>query len=383
MPSHRLAIALLSALVASCGQMPTTGPTTVAVEETDNARIPSGVVQLVDIDENIARRLAQQQIQPLFSDSLGDSAPPAQLIGPGDSLEVVIWETPPATLFGTSNIDPRVMTTSSPITLPPQMVDRDGYISVPFAGRVRAAGLTPVATAGAVKDALKGKANQPQVVVRVQQNASSTVAVVGEVNVNVRMPLTAAGERVLDALAAAGGVRQPLTKVALQITRGAESRALPLEQIVRDPRQNVHLHPGDVVAALFQPQSFVSLGATGRQDEVPFEAQGISLAQALGRIGGLTDNRSDPHGVFVFRFERQSAIEWPRQPVVATPDGMVPVVYRLDMARPASFFAMQSFPIHHKDIVFVSNAPLADLQKFLNLVFSISYPVLNTYRSLN
>jgi polysaccharide export outer membrane protein len=208
------------------------------------------------------------------------------------------------------------------------------------------------------------------------------VTVVGEVATNVRLPLTAGGERLLDALAAAGGVRQPVSKMSLQITRAGQYQTLPLDLIIRDPQQNITLRPGDVVTALFQPLSFTSLGATGRQDEVPFEAQGISLAQAIGRIGGLSDNRSDPRGVFIFRFEPRAVLDWPQQPVATTPDGMVPVVYRLDLSDPRSFFAMQSFPMHHRDIVYVTNAPIAELQKFLNVVFSITYPVLNAINVL-
>ena len=142
------------------------------------------------------------------------------------------------------------------------------------------------------------------------------------------------------ALAAAGGVRQPVSKVALQLTRGAKFQSMPLEAVIRDPRQNIALKPGDVVTALFQPLSFTALGATGRQDEVPFEAQGISLAQALGRIGGLIDSRSDVRGIFIFRFEPRDNLDWPRQPVATTPDGNVPVVYQLDLSDPRSFFAM-------------------------------------------
>lgn len=346
------------------------------------AQPETGVLQLVDIDEAVVRQLLEKQKLSLFSETFGNQPPAAQLIGPGDAVEVTIWETPPAALFGLPSADPRITMTSSPAPLPSQMVDREGMISVPFAGRIKAAGQTPAAVSAAIVQALKGKANQPQVLVRVMQNVSSTVTVVGDVANNVRMPLSAGGERLLDALAAAGGVRQPVSKVSLQVTRGTQFHTLPLDVIIRDPQQNIALHPGDVVTALFQPLSFTSLGATGRQDEVPFEAQGISLAQAVGRIGGLSDNRSDPRGVFIFRFEPRTALEWPRQPVATTPDGMVPVVYRLDMSDPRSFFAMQSFPMHNRDIVYVSNAPIAELQKFLNVVFSITYPVLTAINVL-
>ena len=132
-----------------------------------------------------------------------------------------------------------------------------------------------------------------------------------------------------------------------------------------------------MVTALFQPLSFTALGATGRNEEVNFEAQGISLAQALARAGGILDSRSDAQGVFIFRLEAPNAINQPHSPASSTPEGLVPVIYRVDLRNPSSFFVMQNFEINNKDVLYVSNAPLAELQKFLNLIFSVAFPVLN------
>lgn len=374
---HRTKLAALTlSLSAGCTQLPTVGPTAEEVTQAA-ARPGSDAVQVIDVDANVARRLQAQRRSGLFSETLGQRRAQAD-IGPGDLLEVNIWEAPPATLFGGGAVDPRAPSTTRATTLPEQMVDREGYIGVPFAGRIRAAGLTPQAVEAEIVKRLKGKANQPEVLVRVLRSPSATVTVVGEVNAATRLQLTASGERLLDALAAAGGVRQPVNKMTLQLTRGKQVQSLPLDLIIRDPEQNVPLQPGDVVTALFQPLSFVALGSTGKNEEVPFEVQGISLAQALARSGGLIDSRSNPQGVFVFRLEDPAALGSGRKPALTTPEGLVPVVYRLDLRDPASFFVMQSFPMQNKDVLYVSNAPAAELQKFLNLVFSVAYPVLNT-----
>jgi polysaccharide export outer membrane protein len=263
------------------------------------------------------------------------------------------------------------------MTLPEQVVNNDGTINVPFVGQVKVAGRTLQQIEADIAQKLKGKANQPQVMVRVVRNASSNVTVVGDVGNSIRVPLTPRGERVLDALAAAGGVRQPVNKMAIQVTRGNAFHSLPLETIIRDPRQNVPLQPGDVVTALFQPLSLTALGATGKNEEINFEAQGISLAQALARSGGLIDSRADAKGIFIFRLEPSDAITWPKQPVRMTPEGQVAVIYRIDLDDPASFFVAQSFQMQNKDLLYVSNAPVAELQKFLNLLFSIYYPLVN------
>jgi len=144
--------------------------------------------------------------------------------------------------------------------------------------------------------------------------------------------------------------------------------------VIRDPRQNIPLRAGDVVTALFQPLSFTALGATGKSDEINFEARGISLAQALARAGGLVDTRSNAEGVFIFRFESEQALRFSAD-VPTTPDGRVPVIYRVDLKDPRSFFVAQSFPMENKDVLYIANAPGSELQKFLNLLLSTIYPI--------
>ncbi|QND93822.1 SLBB domain protein [Burkholderia cenocepacia] len=246
---------------------------------------------------------------------------------------------------------------------------------------MRAVGRTPAQLQRDIATRLKNIAHDPQVLVRLSRNVTSYVTVVGDVASSNRMQLSARGERVLDALASAGGVRQPVDKITIQITRGDKVASQPLETIIKDPRQNVSLRAGDVVTALYQPFSFTALGATGKNEEVNFEAQGITLAQALARAGGLQDTRSDAQGVFIFRLEDANALPWPDQPVRTTIGGKVPVVYRVNLRDPNSFFVAQSFMIDNKDLLYVSNAPVAELQKFLNVVFSVAYPIVNGVQS--
>jgi polysaccharide export outer membrane protein len=375
--ARRSFLAAATLLLGGCSSLPTIGPSADEVQAVQP--LPgAAVIQIVDVDDKVARQLLGLRQFKLFSETLGPARESSPAVGSGDTLEVSIWEAPPATLFGSGAIDPRNPSTTRASTLPEQMVDREGFINVPFAGRVHAAGQTLPQIETEIVRRLKGKANQPEVLVRVVRNASATVTVVGEVANSTRVPLTASGERLLDALAAAGGVRQPVSKMTLQLTRGSQYQALPLDVVIRDPRQNVLLQAGDVVTAIFQPLSFTALGATGKNEEINFEAQGISLAQALARAGGLVDSRSNPQGVFIFRLEQAQALDWPRQPAATTPDGLVPVVYRINLRDPSSFFVMQSFPVGNKDVLYVSNAPAAELQKFLNLIFSVAYPILTT-----
>ncbi len=370
--------ALIALLLSGCaGFLPGIGPSRKTIDE---AKPPPNTVaiQLIDINDAVTRQLLAQRELRLFSETLGNQRIASRTVGPGDMLEVSIWEAAPATLFATApvNSNSAMIATSHATTLPEQPVDDEGFIFVPFAGRIPAAGKTIQSIESEVVSRLNGKANQPEVMVRMTRNFSSNATVVGEVNVSTRVPLVPGNERLLDALAAAAGVRQPVNKMTIQVTRADNVYSLPLETIIRDPRQNVPLQPGDVVTALFQPYSFTALGATGKNEEINFETQGITLAQALARSGGLIDSRSNARGVFIFRFEPKAALAWPHEPVTTTSEGMVPAVFRIDLSDPASFFAIQSFPIENRDILYVSNAPITEVQKALNVLFSVAYPTL-------
>jgi polysaccharide export outer membrane protein len=152
---------------------------------------------------------------------------------------------------------------------------------------------------------------------------------------------------------------------------------MPIESVIRDPRQNIRLQRDDVVTAIYQPYSFTALGAVRAPSEVDFEATGITLSQALGRIGGLEDSRADVKGAFVFRFENPAHLD----PALVnsahlTPDGKVPVVYRVNLGDPRSFFLAQNFGMQNRDILYVSNAPGADLQKFIGIISQTAFSII-------
>jgi polysaccharide export outer membrane protein len=236
------------------------------------------------------------------------------------------------------------------------------------------AGLTPHELEGKIVRHLKDKANNPQVQVRISHNNTAIVTVIGEVAASALIPLTPRGEKLLDVLASVGGVRQPIKEITIQLTRGTQTQALALETVISDPKQNVVLQPGDVITAIQQPLSITVSGATGKNQELGYETKGITLAQALGRSGGLNEANSDARAVFIFRFEDSNALSWATPPKVTT-DGKVPVIYQVNMTDPTSLFVMQNFPMADKDVLYVSNAPVVQMQKFITMLFQSVYMV--------
>lgn len=294
--------------LSGCGNwLPTSGPSTRALEDTTVQT--NSMIQLVEINSAVNQRNVIRERRQLFSESFGANVIPTYAVNPGDVLAVSIWEANPALLFGTSPALSALAGSSSSknSSLPDQMVGADGFITVPFAGRIRVAGKTIPNIESEIVSSLQGKANSPQVIVQMTKGNTSNVTVVGEVGKSDLVPLTPKGERLLDVIALAGGVKQAVNKITLQISRQGLVKTMSLDRVIQDPTQNIRLNPGDVITAFYQPFSFTALGASGKNDEINFEAPGISLTQALGRIGGVQDSRADVKGVFVFRFEEPDA----------------------------------------------------------------------------
>ncbi|MFN9634382.1 MAG: polysaccharide biosynthesis/export family protein [Erythrobacteraceae bacterium] len=380
--ARRLTALTLSLLLSACTSLGASGPSAGRVLSSWETEILGTRVRIANIDTALVDHLAEQPQSRGFAEVLGESPPVGTVIGHGDIVGVTVWEAPPAVLFGMlgsgAQAGPAMISTGRSSEISPQMVDDTGRITLPFVGTIEVAGRTPRQVEEIVRRGLEGIANQAQVLVTISANTSANVTVVGEVASSARVPLTARGERLLDVIAAVGGVKQEINRVTIQVTRDATVSTMPLEQLVRNPRHNVRLRPDDVVAAYYQPFSFTALGASGANAEIPFEASGISLAQALGRINGLQDNRANPSGVFIFRWEAPDALAGGVESALTTPrsDATVPVIYRIDLTDPATFFAAQRFPLRNRDILYVSNAPGVDLQKFVTVLSQGAFSII-------
>lgn len=370
--------ALLVSGCAATGLSTAVGPSRGAItRSTTNANVEG--LQLIPLTGAITQVASAKATEPTFADVIGDARPTGTIVGAGDVVEVSIWEAPPALLFGGGMMSTRIgsdVTTSRPGTLPETLVGPSGTITVPFAGQVPAAGRSVRDIEASIVSRLRGKANQPQAIVRIVRNASANVSVVGEVANAGRVPITPKGERLLDVLAVAGGTRQAADRMTVQLTRGDRSATMALADVVRDPRQNVILQKDDVITAFYQPYSLTVLGAAGRNEEVRFEGTGLSLTQALGRIGGLQDMRADPRGVFVFRWEPAAQVQAMGRPVPVG-QAQVPVMYQVDLREPATYFVAQRFAMRNNDIIYIANSPATDFQRFVNILASSVLPTVS------
>ncbi len=195
--------------------------------------------------------------------------------------------------------------------------------------------------------------------------------VIGEVRNPGRFPLTANSDRVLDALAAAGGPTKPARDLTLTVVRGDSSATIAVDTLLNDPAENVRLAPLDQVRVLPAPRKITVFGSVTKSNEVPIVDDTLTLAGALGRIGGLNALYSNAKSVLVFRIERPEVaralgVSFPDQPGLKG----VPIIYRVNLSDPSGYFYAGKFEMAPNDLVYVPTADAAELEKFLMIVNS-------------
>lgn len=371
----RVAALLLAASCAGCGGLPVAGPLSGDIVDNAGSSRPADVAYtIINVTPGVCETLAAQTPRP-FHSTFGDALPkPNSTIAMGDTLAVTIWEAGNNGLFSNSSQLAAVLAPRG-AALPPLTVGQDGKITVPYAGRIAVAGKTTMQAEHLIAVSLAGKVDDPQVIVSVARSEANSVVVGGEVAKGARLPLSVDGERILDAIADAGGVRIAVNESHVRLTRGQQTASISYGTLLQHPEENVFLQPGDILTVTRAPKTFTAFGALGRNYQIAFETDTLSVEEAIAKAGGLLDQRVDPSGVFVFRFETAALVEAlaPGSHPAATKSG-VPVVYRLDMSQTGGYFLARQFAVRDKDIVYAANAQLNEVQKFLSLLGSVLTP---------
>ena len=334
---------------------------------------------LVNVDEKVAAILRSYR-RPAFASRFKTRGyAPTDILHAGDIIGVSIYEVGGGALFGgaSGNGSQQSGSLASGVntTIPPQAIEADGTIMVPFAGRIRVSGLTPGQVGQRIQKALQGKAIEPQVVVALVSNTSNTATVGGDVNQPKPVPLTLRGERVLDVIAAAGGARYPAYEMYVTLIRHGRIGTVLLQAIVADPRENIRVRPNDQIFLTRYPRTFAVLGATTKVSQYTFDTAKVTLAEAVARAGGPIDTVGNPSGIYLFRFEPISVAEkiLGKRPEITTKSvssdvgsDFVPILYRVDFRKAGGYFQAQDINMQDKDVVLVTNAESTQIQKLVN-----------------
>jgi polysaccharide export outer membrane protein len=328
-------IAMLAALavMSSCG-LPQVGP--------NKRQIYKGSVQkegdafVVSVNDRVTRATA---VTPAlgFSDKFKNAAIlGSDTIRAGDVLGLTIWE----------NVDDGLLSGegASSTILEEVQVDGSGFIFVPYAGRIRAAGNTPEAIRRVITNKLAEQTPDPQVQVRRLAGDGSTVSLIGAIGGQGVFPIERPTRTLSTMLANAGGVSIAPEIAQITVIRGKHRGKVWFQDLYDHPELD-----------------FTALGATGGQSQVPFESQTLSALEAIAQVGGLNAATADPTGIFVFRNEPEEIANV----VMGRNDlqGAQRLVYVLDLTQPNGMFQARDFVIRDSDTLYVTEAPFTQWNK--------------------
>lgn len=357
MRTGRLAGAVvMAALLASCGVVPRAGPSKDDIYASSVLR--EGDAFIVEVNGRVTA--ATSVIPALgFSSQLRGAAPlGADTIRAGDTLSLIVYE----------NVEDGLLSVGGAASLIDQVqVDDDGFIFVPYAGRIQAAGNTPEALRGIITERLNEQTPDPQVVVRRVAGNGATVSVVGLAGAQGIYPIQRPTQTLTALLATAGGATVPPEVALVSVSRGGRTETARLVDLYRDGAADIALRDGDRIFIEQDDRTFTALGATGVQTRLEFATDVVTAVDALAQVGGLNGNLANPTGVFVLRNEPQ-----PIAAAVLGRDDLVGpqrMIYVLDLTEPNGLFNARDFVIQDGDTIYVTEARIVAFNRSVAALF--------------
>lgn len=364
-------VTLVVLLTALAGCLPQSGPNkTEILKSTELYRSTEEVetvpAYVVNVDERVIRSMPPAPDFVFPDHFISESPEKPNLIRPGDSLSFTVYE----------NVDNGIFA-SGPggASVGALQVDEGGFVFIPYAGRIRAAGNTSERLRRIVTNQLAENTPQPQVVVQRSEGDGGSVYVLGNGIGQGIFPIGRSNLRLVGMLAAAGGVAGDPGAVDVIVIRGEERAQMRYEDIYDDPKYDIALRPGDKVIVERDTRTFIALGETGGQGRIPFTKQNLSALDALAQVGGLNGGSADPTGIFVIRDEAAEVANIMLDRADFTTEQRM--IYLLNLTAPSGLFHARNFNIKDGDTVYVTEAPFRQFTKVLNAITGTAFTVRN------
>lgn len=359
----RTVLLTASIFLAGCAAIPASGPTGAQVRSqirSDNGNMGITLVAVrsaadLPVIEKPAPTFGQDYVPPR----------PTELVGVGDVLDITVYESGIALFGRAAGLPTGEMDISSKgERLPAARVSDSGTINMPFVGELAVAGLTTDQVERLIVRSLRGKSQNPQVIVSIREGLTNSVIVGGDVIRPGRLVLPTNRETLSDVIALAGGSRGEIKDMVIKIRRGDSNGEFRLSEVLDNRDQDIRIFPADRISVVKMPRSFSVLGAAGRTEQVGFPSSSLSLVEAIALSGGANPNTGDPRAIFVFRQTKG-------------PDGQdIPVVYHFNMMQAQSYLLAQRFDVRDKDVLYVGNASANQPTKLVQIVSQLFLPLL-------
>lgn len=354
---NRLGWLTLALLLAECFALqgcvvPRSGPLASEVRSSSERN----AIELVQMTPEIAAATREKNRATFPSAFQGSKLINAELLAPGDGVNVTFWGRDSVGLF------PNVNGTTDTGEL---VINQSGSVNVPYMGEVTATGLTVSGLRDAIMHRLGRLTVGAEVGVRRTDRRGQTVTVQGDLTKPGVYPLGPDTLRLSGLLSQASPSQTNPEELDVTVRRRVdkskdaqmESASVRLSDVYNDAAEDIPLQPGDLIVVHDSVRRLFVLGAVSEQGAVRLTKRNYSLLDAIGDAKGLSDALANPKAVYLMRTQAVDA---------ASGGDARPVVYQFDFSRPEQIVLAGAFTVRDGDALYVSDAPFTQVQKVLS-----------------
>lgn len=365
-----LLLAVTSVALSACAMAPGMymgGPGSVQNELDNNEQLKDGEAPagaLITIDAALIKHQTLNQpvitnVNHLFGN------PTAYTVGPGDVLNIIVWDHPELSLSGATG----AASTEGSNVGNGYNVSSDGRIQFPFAGAVKVSGLTELQIREKLTKTLAKYITDPQLTVRVQSYRNSRVYLDGEVNNPGLQNLNDIPMTLPEALNRAGGLTENADRSSIVLTRNGKETVINLAKMTAqgiNPNR-IMLKNGDMLRVNNRDRAKVfMIGEVLKPQALVMNDGQLTLAQALGEVGG-TSISSNPGQVYVIRKGKQEQAE----------------IYHLDANSPTALILASGFQLKPQDMVYVDPARVVRWNRVISNILPSYGAAISTVNATN
>lgn len=326
---------------------------------------PAGALTPITAELIQAERAARPKtLSPQLLALVGEPDP--YRLGPGDVVGIQVYDHPEIAFSGSPSVGGGDGASVTPA--PGFLVSSAGMLTFPYAGSIRAAGMTLPELETTLVQRLSRVYKDPQLSVRIAAFRSKRIYMDGELGVRGVQVISDIPMTLPEALSRAGGVAATGDRSMIMITRNGVTTAVDMVAMIEaglDPSRII-LKNGDMVNVRSREERKVTvLGEVNQQTTVMMRNGRLSLNDALGEVGGVNLGAANPRQIFVIRNEPSGGQS----------------IFHLDARTPTALAMADGFALRPKDIVYVDPVPLVRWNRVVTLILpSTSY--ISTVRDL-
>lgn len=294
--------------------------------------------------------------------------PKPYLIGPGDVLNIVVWDHPELAITPAGSLATDAGSLSAVGN--GHNVSTEGLIQFPYVGTLKLAGLTEYSARDLLITRLAKYIKDPQVTVRIQSYRSGRVYLDGEIRIPGLQSLNDIPMTLPEAIGRAGGFTATADRSAIALTRNGKTALINLPRLIErgiNPA-SILLSNGDLVNVRNRDEAKVFvMGEVQRPATLTLRNGRLTLNEALGDTGGVNPTSGDPRQIFVVRAANTE----------------LPEIYHLDARSPTAFALAEGFELQARDVIYVDPVPVVRWNRVISLILPSAQAVSTTRSAVN